>query len=192
MSKENQLKIGQFVDCYFLLFLSSNSTEMIRNFLINQIKVKEESVQRNMHLTVYYGRRKLPIEMGETYLSIKVDIAETRFMVLAPGGENPRPSLKPAKKSVGIRLTRRNLAIPDILKLRRKIYKHESNFLKRSNTTDWINAFGAKTFQPHIKLLRTGSLIDTDLTVIGNEMRKNIKTIEFSKFVQREKIREVE
>ena len=180
-------KLKNDFECYFLLFLSLKSEKLIREFLIQKINVNEESIERNMHLTIYYGRRKLPIDMGQSFLSIDSDVTETRFMVLAPGGENPHPDHIASQKSIGIRLTKRNSAIPDILKLRRQIYRHESKFIKRQNTTDWKNAFGARNYQPHIKLLRPGTSINNDLSIIGNKFREYIKIIEFSKLVQRDK-----
>ncbi len=176
-------------ECYFLLYLSHQSEKNIKKFLLEKMKINEEHIQRGMHLTVYYGRRKLPIDVEQTFLSIESDTSESRFMVFAPGGENPRPNLKPSLRSVGIRLTKRNIAIPHILKLRRNIYKYESNYIKRSNTTDWKSAFGSRHYQPHIKLLKPGTLINDDLTLIGNEFRNSIKKIEFSKFVQKQWIR---
>ena len=36
----------------------------------------------------------------------------------------------------------------------------------RKATTDWTNAFGARHYQPHIKLLQPGSGVDRDLARI--------------------------
>ena len=47
-------------------------------------------------------------------------------MVLAPGGENLRPELDPARRSVAIRLTRRNRAVPDIQALWTKMRRLET------------------------------------------------------------------
>jgi hypothetical protein len=71
-------------------------------------------------------------------------------MVFAPGGENPKLNIDAAHRSVGIRLTKRNLAIPEILLLRRHFFQFETvdvlGSLKKSS--DWTNAFGARRFQP--------------------------------------------
>lgn len=187
-TKNNQLRdfTTPTFDCFHMLFLSQNSEDRIKNFFFKYTNISEESIVKGMHLTVYHGRRELPIDEEKTYLSIEADILESRFMVLAPGGENPSKKFKPNDCSVGIRLTKRNIAIPNILKIRRQIYKNEPIFKKRKNTTDWINAFGSRNYQPHIKLLRPGSNVNDNLTLIGDELRKSIKKIEFTKLLYRE------
>ena len=117
-------------------------------------------------------------------MKISADVSETRFMVFAPGGENPRPSLEPSRRSVGIRLTKRNSAIEQVLELRRSIYQLEPVKWpgNRKSTTDWNNAFGARHYQPHIKILRPGSGINLDLMELGGFFRSSIKRIEFDRF----------
>ena len=128
----------------------------------------------------------LSIGLTPQSLPVKIfaDASETRFMVLAPGGENPRPNLEPSRRSVGIRLTKRNTAIRQVLEWRRSIYQLEPARWpgNRKSTTDWSNAFGARHYQPHIKILRPGSGIDRDLTEIGEFFRSSISRIEFGKF----------
>ena len=178
------------INIYYLLYLSFKSEEHIRKVLINDCNIPAKYIQSGMHLTLYHCRRPMPLlEMNTTYLSIESNISETRFMVLAPGGENPRPDLIPAQRSIGIRLTRRNNAIEEIIKLRRSAYQYEPEFKRgygkgkrvNGNTTDWRNAFGAFHYQPHIKLIRPGTAIDRDLGMIGDAFRKKIKKISFSK-----------
>lgn len=140
-----------------------------------------------MHLTVYYARRFLPgLPRHNTFrrVSIEADIKETRFMVLAPGGENPRPDLEPAMKSVGVRLTKRNTAIDQIQALRHEMISLETPQVvgQRKPSTAWKSCFGSRHYQPHIKLLRPGSEIDRDLTSIGGYFRMCFKTIEFGKY----------
>ena len=173
---------------YYLLYLSFESEEQIRKFLVNHCDIPAELIQRGMHLTLYHGRRLMPsLEMDTKFLSIKANIDETRFMVLAPGGENPRSNLIPSQRSIGIRLTKRNKAIMEIINLRRNAYQHEPKFKsgygkgKRSKTTDWRNSFGARHYQPHIKLIKPGTNIDKNLTILGDALRNNIKNITFSK-----------
>ena len=169
-------------ELYIFLYLSFASEKRVSDFLNKEVGIKRDLIQRGMHLTVYYSRRPMPLlQIDKEYLSIKADVNETRFMVLAPGGENPRPHLHPSLRSVGIRLTKRNLAIPEIVRIRRSVYKHEPQFTNRRNTTDWLNSFGARHYQPHIKLLRAGNGIDRDLTIIGDRFRKSIQTLEFQK-----------
>jgi hypothetical protein len=167
---------------YAVLCLTKECEQHLRMILTQKCGVRKASVQRNMHLTIYHGRRPLPgLVIGSQTISISADLAETRFMILAPGGENPRPELEPRCRSVGIRLTRRNIGIPQILDLRRAIYALETEDVVRGRrrTSDWTNAFGARHFQPHLKLLRPGSGIDRDLAIIGKLFRAEIDPLEF-------------
>jgi hypothetical protein len=105
-------------------------------------------------------------------------------MVLAPGGENPRPELNPARRSVGIRLTKRNSAIAQIQEMRRSIYELETPRVvgTRKRTTAWTNCFGARHYQPHITLLRPGSEIERDLRPLGESFRSAFNEISFGKY----------
>lgn len=166
------------------LWLSKDSEREIGEFLIGK-GVPKSAIQRGMHLTLYHGRRPLSgLKVGSSTASIQADLGETRFMVLAPGGENPRPELEPQLRSIGIRLTRRNKCIPQILDLRRSIYALETveAVRGRKRTTDWVNAFGARHFQPHVKLMWPGNRLDRHLSNIGELLRAAIKTIEFDQF----------
>ena len=168
-----------------LLWLSRESEQEFRRCLAEKCGVPEDAVQGGMHLTVYHGRRPLPgVCLGARQVSIQPECSETRFMVFAPGGENPRPNLEPSSSSVGIRLTKRNSAIPQILELRRSISNHETEQMVRgrNRTTDWRNAFGARHYQPHIKLMRPGSGIDRNLTILGEILRAEIDHVQFDRF----------
>ena len=113
---------SSYSEVYALLWLTRRSEVKIVDFF-GSWGIPQGSIYRGMHLTVYYARRCLP-GLPQRHLaravSIEADVKETRFMVLAPGGENPRPELEPAKRSAGIRLTKRNTAIEEIQALRRK------------------------------------------------------------------------
>lgn len=56
---------------------------------------------------------------------------ETRFMVMAPGGENPRPDLDPATRKLGVRVHRRSRAMQPILELRERLTKFETEYGRR-------------------------------------------------------------
>lgn len=168
-----------------LLWLARESEEEVRRCLVDKCGVPEDAIQRGMHLTVYHGRRPLPgVPLGSKSVSIQAECSETRFMVFAPGGENPKPNLAPGLRSVGIRLTKRNSAMPEILELRRSVASHETEEVVRgrSRTTDWRNAFGARHYQPHIKLIRPGSGIDRNLTVLGEIIRAELDHVRFDRF----------
>ncbi|MDC0418896.1 hypothetical protein OAM15_04650 [Pelagibacteraceae bacterium] len=171
---------------YALLWVDKDSEKEISDVLKYKCGVGEEHIQRRMHLTIYHSRRRLiEIKRSKTYETIKVDVKETRFMVLSPGGENPKKNIDPNNNPVGIRLTKRNIAIPRLVQLRRSLYKNENeNVLKnrRHRTTDWKNAFGSNHFQAHILMIRPGNRIDKKLTNIGKIFRQELKYIYFNKF----------
>ena len=177
---------------YALLWVDRESEKEISDVLINKCGIDKEHIQRGMHLTIYHSRRKLEgIKNKATYESIKSDVAETRFMVFAPGGENPKRHINPNKKPVGIRLTKRNIAIPKLLELRRSFFKYENeNVLRnrRQKTSDWKNAFGSSHFQAHIVMIRPGNNINKNLTEIGKIFRQELKYISFKKFEIKERV----
>jgi hypothetical protein len=171
-------------EVYALLMVSYECQDEIKSLLQN-LGVPRRAIQPSLHLTVYHARRRLPSLTSHTQaVSIVSDVSETRFMILAPGGENPRPELEPAKRSLGIRLTKRNRAIEEIQALRKQLYALETREVigQRKRTTAWTNAFGARHYQPHVKLLRPGSKIDRDLTIIGEAFRSRLEFICFDRF----------
>jgi hypothetical protein len=168
-----------------ILWVSRKRETLIRDLLERECNVPEAAIRRGLHLTIYHGRRFLPdLVPSSKAVHILADALETRFMVMAPGGENPRPYLEPGRRSVGIRLTRRNCAVPQIQKLRSSVYSFETESVvgDRKPTSAWTNCFGARHFQPHITLLRPGSGIHRDLTKLGEIFRSEMEWIEFNRF----------
>ena len=128
-----------------MLRVSKYSEREIRQFFSNVFEVKQNRLNSDLHLTVYHARVPIPgLQVGSHTLDITVDTAETRFMVLVPGGENPHDDIDAGAHSVGIRLTKRNTAIPQIQKLREQIYRLESKAVigNRKPTSAWTNCFG--------------------------------------------------
>ena len=171
---------------YAMLWVSPRSVARISEFLVSE-GIPEAAIDCRMHLTVYYASRLLPglsRHMPTKPVQIEADAMETRFMVLAPGGENPRPNIDPASKSVGVRLTKRNQAIDEIQALRSEMRELETPEVvgERQRSTAWKSCFGAKKYQPHILFLRPGSGIDRDLRPLGTTFRSQIQKIEFNKY----------
>ena len=167
------------------LKVSRESEQQIADMLVGQFGVRRGRVQSDLHLTVYHGRRRLPgLKEMSVPVNIEVDTAETRFMVLAPGGENPRPELDPGSLAVGIRLTKRNAAVADIHRLRQNLYQFETRLVlgSRKGTTAWTNAFGSRHYQPHIQLLKPWSKIERDLTELGETFRSEIPRVTLDVF----------
>ena len=168
-----------------MLRVSSQSKKEIKDFFTETYNVKRNRINSDFHLTVNHARRNIPgLREGIRSVMITANISETRFMVLVPGGENPREGIDPRAHSVGIRLTRRNTAIPEIQDLRGQILQLEARvFLGRRNpTTAWTNSFGSRHYQPHIQLLRPWHKISDSLSEIGQLFRKRIGAIAFDSF----------
>jgi hypothetical protein len=113
-------------------------------------------------------------------IELVIPTAETRFMVMAPGGENPRADLEPANRKVGIRIQRRNPARAAIDEFRDRIMFYETK-----------TVLGARYFQPHMAVLRAGSGIDGDLTKVGSVFRTQIGALRFDRFSVEISIRKV-
>jgi hypothetical protein len=168
------------------LLLSRGDSHRVRAFFIAECGIKSHHVVSNMHLTVYYARRPMPGVLPLTEPArVVVPANETRFMVMAPGGENPRPNLEPSRSKIGIRVHRRSSAIPAILEYRQRLLTQETPTVlgRRPPSGRWKNAFGARHFQPHVTLLRRGSGIDGDLTILGRLFRNHLKNLVFDRFV---------
>lgn len=169
---------------YALLWLTHESESQIADFLLSH-GIDPTSVQRGMHLTVYHARRQLHgLCIENRPVTITADMAETRLMVMAPGGERPRDDLDPRRQSVGIRLTKRNRAIDQIQALRREIYRLETPAVlgARKPSTPWTNAFGARWYQPHIKVIGPHAGVPRDLSLIGEALRTSLQEIQFGAF----------
>ena len=168
-----------------ILWVSAYSEAQIRKFLSEVCGVKKKRLQSGLHLTVYHSRRPIPgLREGDQPLQIIADTLETRFMPLAPGGENPREDIDPQAHPLGIRLTKRNKAIKEIQMLREQISRLETKIVRgtRNPTTAWKNSFGSRIYDPHIALLRPWYKINATITEIGALFREEIQQIEFDLF----------
>lgn len=167
------------------LLLSEPDRERLCQFLIQEFGIKPRYVVRKMHLTIYHARRPMP-ELVPTIEHVKIILpaTETRCMVMAPGGENPRQNIHPAHRKVGIRVHRQSAAMPEIISLREQLIEHETPQIlgKRTRSTNKTNAFGARHYQPHMTLIRPGNGIHHDLTRIGIPFREIIGDLTFDRF----------
>lgn len=167
------------------LFLSESDRIRIHDFFVSEFGIKHRCIVRNMHITVYHARRPMP---GVSSISEPVEVVlaatETRFMVMAPGGENPRATLNPARRKVGIRVHRQSTALPSILAFRERLLRHETWRVlgRRAPSTLRTNAFGARHYQPHMAILRAGSGIPRDLRSLGVPFRQKLGELRFDRF----------
>jgi hypothetical protein len=167
------------------LCLCDDDCARIRAFFVSELGIKRRSIVRKMHITVYHARRPMPgvVSVSEP-AHVILPAIETRFMVMAPGGENPRPELDPASRKVGIRVHKQSTALPEILEFRRRLLQLETQRVlgNRSPSTHRRNAFGARHFQPHMVVLRAGSGIHRDLTLLGSRFREGLGELTFDTF----------
>lgn len=168
-----------------LLYMSQESERAIRSFLISKLGLAVEFVERRMHITVYHSRRRLDglVSYSER-VQIEVHPEYWRFMVLAPGGENPRPDINAAKRKIGIRVQRKAPAYRQILDLRSRFYSLEAPVVagRRTASGERRSAFGSRHYQPHIALLHARSGIDPDLWKAGESFRASMPVLRFDQF----------
>ena len=179
------LEMLSTIEVWAQLWVCIDDCLRIRELLVSEGLVKPSSVIPKMHLTVYHARRLMPgVLPADEQARIVVPTAETRFMVLAPGGENPRPELEPRHCKVGIRIQRSNPASVAIQSYRARLLAYETRNVVggRRPSTRNRNAFGARFFQPHMVLARSGNRIGRDLTKVGELFRRTLKQFTFDRF----------
>jgi hypothetical protein len=167
------------------LFLCQEDAARIRDFFVREIGIDPSYIARRMHITVYHALGPVP---GVAALSEKtrvtLPVTDTRFMVMAPGGEIARPEIDPANRKVGVRVQKRSAAMAAIMEFRNRLVQYESKEVlgDLSSSTRNRSAFGAPHFQPHMTVLEAGSGIDRDLTPIGIRFRETLGNLAFSRF----------
>ncbi|HVU54334.1 MAG TPA: hypothetical protein VHD83_04730 [Puia sp.] len=170
--------------------VSRKSEEEIFDFFRSEYGIAPELIAKNLHLTVYHSRRPMPtIKAVSESCHLTVDTMDLKFMVMAPGGENPRLDLIPSERKIGVRVHKKSVLRAKIYKYRNRLAIHETKRIlgHRKPSSNSRNAFGARHFQPHISLLKAGTNVDDDLTIIGNAFRDSIHSINFDRFLIRVK-----
>lgn len=167
-----------------ILHLADESERMLRGFFIDSEGIKPRLVRKRLHITVYHARRPIAgLPDSEEAVSITVQPQAMRLMVMAPGGENPRPQFEPGQLNIGARLQRADAGCQAILQLRERFYPFETARVvgRRPPSTARTSAFGARHYQPHISLLRAGTRIDRDLAPLGERLRAAASPLQFDR-----------
>lgn len=178
-------KTHQF-EIWCQLMLSKTSERVIHSFFKKKFYIDSKFLIHNMHITVYHSRRPMFIlEENEINCHLIIDTEKTRFMVLAPGGENPRPDLIPADRKIGIRIKKGSQLRMQIDNYRELATSREDKKTlgSRKPSTRARSAFGSQHFQPHLSILKSGSGIKTDLTEVGSEFREIVQELIFDKYI---------
>ena len=164
--------------------LASDDAVRVRSFLVGQ-GVKARRIVPNFHITVYYARRPLPLikEMNER-AEVVLPAAETRIMLIAPGGQNPVSSEFPVQHMMGIRVQRKSsaAAIIQTYLQRMRILETSQILGGRKSSSLKTSAFGAFHFQPHMALVKPGGFGGDDLYDLGSAFRREIGTLRFNRF----------
>jgi hypothetical protein len=171
---------------WVMAFLDEGSEAMLRSFLIERYGISKRFVRINLHTTIYHSRRSLAgLSDGDEAVDITVASTELRMMSMAPGGENPRPDIDPLKHPVGIRIRRAAAAPLEVLRARFCEFETPKVLGARKPSDRRRSAFGARHYQPHISVLRTGAISDPNLSKIGARLREQIQSIRFDRLVIR-------
>jgi hypothetical protein len=168
--------------------LSKDSEGAVRALLREKLGIPSSMIKRGLHTTVYHARRPLHgLGDGEEPLSITVPGSELRMMALAPGGENARPDIDPRLCLVGLRIRRANGAADGLETVRARFFAHETPHVlgTRRPSTRRTSAFGARSYQPHLTILKPGAVSDPDLSKIGAAVREHLDCLHFDRLVIR-------
>jgi hypothetical protein len=168
------------------LMLAKEDQLRIKHFFSDEFGIPARKVLKRMHISVYHSRRPMKgLVPTQESINLELSVAETRFMVMYPGGENPRSDINPANHAIGIRLHKQSNSIESVREFRSRLLEYESNQVlgKRNPSTHNRSAFGARNFQPHMSLLKPGSVLDDNIKEIAAEFRKEFETLKFDRFV---------
>jgi len=179
------MELAACFEIWAQIFLSKEDCERIKEFFVSEAGIKRDFVITNMHLTFYHSQVLIPeLKPIEKDIYLILPASETRFMVMITGGENPLPGVDPGMNKVGIRIHRKSSVLDDINEMRKELSQYETRELlgHRSPSSSKKSAFGSRYFQPHISLLKPGSGITSDLTIIGNLFREKIGDLVFDKY----------
>jgi hypothetical protein len=85
---------------------------------------------------------------------------------------------------VGIRIRHKSSVLEDIFEMRNELTRFETPEIigDRSPSSRKKSAFGARYFQPHMSLLKPGSGIGSDLTIVGKLFREKMGDMVFDKY----------
>ena len=168
-----------------MLHMANESERQLQAFFIEHERLKPRLVRTGLHLTVYHARRPMGLPAFNIPASIHVAPQALRLMVMAPGGENPRPEHDPAGLNVGVRLQRADPGCQAILELREQFYPYETPEVlgPRPPSTARSSAFGSHHYQPHVTLLRPKSGIDRDLANLGDRLRAAVPAVCFDRLI---------
>jgi hypothetical protein len=166
--------------------LDRESEERLRCFFNAVLNIPNDMIKRDLHVTVYHARRRLPrLASSSEEFRFSIPASELRMMAMAPGGENPRVDIDPRVCMIGLRIRRANGACAPVETLRERFYEHETSEVigVRKPSDRRRSAFGAHHFQPHISVLKPGAIVDRDLSKLGEVLRAKIDPLSFDRFL---------
>ncbi len=174
--------------------LSDASEAILRGLFRDKLGFPSKMIKRGLHTTIYHARRPLAgITDSEETIAITVPGSELRMMALAPGGENARPDVDPRLCLVGLRIRRAEGAANALEALRTRFFAYETEKALgvRRPSSRRSSAFGARSYQPHITVLKAGAIADPDLSKIGFIVREQLTSLQFDRLVVRCRVHDV-
>jgi hypothetical protein len=181
-----QLKVRATHVVWAKLCVSDESESEIHDFFVARVGLARRFLKSGLRVSIYHARRNLAgLSDHEEDVEIEIDPPHLRFMVMTPGGENPRPDVDPSTNAIGVRIKRSAPEIQEIRAIRARFYAFETPDVLgvRRPSNHARSAFGARHFQPHITLLKSGCDIDRDLRKIGDLFRASISPIRLARLV---------
>ena len=168
--------------------LSDASEAALRGLFRDTLGFPSKMIKRGLHTTIYHARRPLAgITDSEETIAITVPGSELRMMALAPGGENARPDVDPRLCLIGLRIRRADGAADALEALRARFFAYETETVlgTRRPSSRRSSAFGARSYQPHITVLKAGAIAEPDLSKIGFLVREQLTSLQFDRLVVR-------
>lgn len=180
------MKRRSAVEIWAQLLLCDRDCRRVIDFFKSEFAISQDHVAERSHITVYHARAEMPgvhptLEPAE----VVVEASDTRFMVMVAGGEVARPGVLPSQERVGIRIRRQTAGFEALQRYRQRLLAHETPEILRGHrgSTSSRSAFGAPRFQPHMVLLRSGSPVPDDLTIVGRRWRETMGQLTYDRFL---------
>jgi hypothetical protein len=164
-----------------MLCVSREDQGRCLDFFVREMGIDAARVARNMHLTLYTAKFDSTHKLRSfEKAAISVHTAETRFMVMAPGGENPRADIDPRKHKIGMRIQKTSQAFEEINRLRERML----GLATGAGLTSLSRNNSRVHYQPHITLLFPDHGFSS-LSELAAKFRASIPTISFDRFAIR-------
>jgi hypothetical protein len=173
---------GSSTEVWAQLILCDKDRARVHEFLSTGFGIIPRSIAHTFHITLYRGRGStLGQRRRDEAVEIVIAAAQTRFMVLTPGGEEARAGIEPGEKKVGVRIQKSAECYDQLCILRGRFVALEQEYLAAGANRNTVtrNAYGPIEFKPHMLIVREGNGLGRDLRPIGEAFRSQIGDLRF-------------